>query len=422
MAKPKSVCIVGGGIIGLCAAWYALQKGHSVTLVERGKPDREGCSTGNAGMIVPSHFIPLAAPGMVAMGLRMMRDPRSPFYVRPRWDKDLIQWGVNFARSANQTHLDRSAPLLRDLSLASRSAYEELSTHFGDVFGLTRRGLLMLCKTDHALHEEAATAAVARELGIPADVLTPADAAKLDPGVRMDIVGAVHFPLDAHLSPQRFVAALIDALESGGCDFRWQTEITGWQTKGIHVVAATTIHGGDDYITADEFVIAGGAWSPKLVRGLGLRLPIQAGKGYSVTLPNPIRKPELCSILVEARVAVTPMGDTLRFGGTMEIAGMDETINTPRVEGILQAIPRYFPDFGPDDLRDLPVWHGLRPCSPDGLPYIGRFRRWKNLTAATGHAMMGVSLAPVTGKIIAALMSDETPPIPLDLLSPTRFG
>jgi D-amino-acid dehydrogenase len=326
---------------------------------------------------------------------------------------------MDFMRSATKSHVDRSAPVLRDLSLASRSAYEELSMQFGDVFGLTKRGLLMLCKSPHALEEEAATAAVARELGIPADVLTPEDAAKLDPGIRMDIAGAVHFPLDAHLSPQRFMSSLIEALSSAGCDLRWESAVTGWRMKGVRVLAAKTDKGE---VAADEFIIAGGSWSPGLVQDLGLRLPIQAGKGYSMTLPHPRHKPELCSILVEARVAVTPMGETLRFGGTMEIAGLDETINALRVQGILEAIPRYFPDYGLDDLRDLPVWHGLRPCSPDGLPYIGRFRRWNNLTAATGHAMMGVSLAPITGKVVAEIVSGEPPSLPIDLLSPERFG
>jgi D-amino-acid dehydrogenase len=419
MASGKSICIVGGGIIGLCSAWYALQRGHRVTIVERGTSDGDGCSFGNAGMIVPSHFIPLAAPGMVAMGLRMMRNPRSPFYIRPRLDGELVRWGLDFVRSANKAHVDRSAPLLRDMSLASRIEYKTFSEKFGNVFDLTERGLLMLCKTHHALEEETVVAALADKLGIPATVLTPAEAAAIDPGLKMEIEGAVHYPLDAHLSPQRFVRALTDALRVAGCDFRWQTEVTSWKTQGGRIAAAVTKEGE---IEADEFVIASGSWSPGLARSLGIRLPIQAGKGYSVTLTNPRQKPELCSILVEARVAVTPMGETLRFGGTMEIAGLDETINTPRVEGILEAIPRYFPEFGPADFQNLPVWHGLRPCSPDGLPYIGRFKRWSNLTAATGHAMMGVSLAPITGKLIAEVLSGEKPEIPLELLSPERFG
>lgn len=399
----KSICIVGGGIIGLCTAWYARQRGFAVTVLERNGPDHDGCSHGNAGMIVPSHFIPLAAPGMVGMGLRMMRNPRSPFYVRPRLDAGLVSWGMQFARAATLQRVERAAPILRDLNLASRKSYEELSDTFGD-FGLTRRGLLMLCKTQHALDEEAKTAETANKLDVPAQVLTPAQAKQTDPDVQMDIAGAVLFPHDCHLSPHRFLDALTTQLKNSGVDVRFHTEVTGWKTEGNQVRAARTTQGE---VTADEWVIAGGSWSPTIVRDLRLRIPIQAGKGYSVTVPQPPALPRLCSILVEARVAITPMGDTLRIGGTMELGGMDETVNPLRVQGILESVPRYFPEFANADLSSLPVWKGLRPCSPDGLPYIGRFAKYRNLTAATGHAMMGLSLAPVTGKLVAQVLSGE---------------
>lgn len=158
------------------------------------------------------------------------------------------------------------------------------------------------------------------------------------------------------------------------------------------------------------------------MRSLGLKLPMQAGKGYSVTLTRPRQLPRLCSIFTEARVAVTPMGDTLRIGGTMELSGLDESIKRERVAGITESVPRYFPDFNADDFRDLPVWHGLRPCAPDGLPYVGRFARYENLVAATGHAMMGLSLAPITGKLVAEILSGEKPSLSLALLNPDRFS
>ncbi len=419
MTSPKHILIVGGGGVGLCAAYYAMQKGHQVTVVERGGPAHDACSLGNAGMIVPSHFVPLAAPGMVGYGLRMMLHPESPFYIRPRLDLGLIRWGLLFARSATAAHVARSAPLLRDLSLASRGCYEDLAARFGDVFGLTKRGLLMLCKSEHSLHEEARMAAAACALGLPADVLSPSEAARLDPGVRMDIVGAVHYPQDCHFFPQVFMARLTEALEAGGAQFCWETEVTGWRADRGRIIAVETCQGDKQ---ADEYVLAGGSWSPQTVRGLGLRLPTQAGKGYSLSLPEPRQMPRLCSIFTEARVAATPMGSTLRFGGTMEITGLDPSVNRSRVDGILKAIPQYFPDFRPEDFRDLPVWSGLRPCSPDGLPYVGRFGRYLNLSAATGHAMMGMSLGPVTGKLIAEILSGETPEIALDALSPDRFG
>ncbi len=414
----KSVVIVGSGIIGLCTAYYALQKGHRVTLVERGKPDHDGCSLGNAGMVVPSHFIPLAAPGMVGFGLRMLFQPDGPFALRPSLDPDLLRWGRLFARACNAGHVERSAPLLRDLNLASRCGYEELTETLGD-FGLVKKGLLMLCKSARMLEEETKTAEMAEKLGIPAHVLTADETAKLNPGIQMEIAGAVYFPQDCHLMPQRLMAALTHALETNGAEFRWDTEVTGWRTNSGMIQAAKTPQGE---ITADEYVLASGSWSPGVVRGLGLRLPMQAGKGYSVTLPQPRQQPMICSILTEARVAVTPMGSSLRFGGTMEITGLDLSISQVRLGGILKSIPQYFPDFRPEDFRDLPVWSGLRPCSPDGMPYLGRFGRYRNLSVATGHSMMGMSLGPITGKLMAQVLSDETPAIDITALNPDRYG
>lgn len=415
----RSVLIVGGGIIGLCTAYYALKKGLEVTLVERGGADHDGCSQGNAGMIVPSHFIPLAAPGMVGLGLRMMFRPGGPFAIRPRADKELVRWAWQFARSCTTGHVNRAAPLLRDISLASRREFEMLAESFGNDFGLVKKGLLMLCKTEHALDDEAKLIPIAQKLGMPAERLTAAETAHLDPGIQMDIAGAVYFPHDCHLQPQRLVAGLTHVLEGGGAQFHWSTAVTGWRARGDRIEAVQTSQGD---LTADEYVLAGGSWSPEIVRGLRLSLPLQAGKGYSVTLPHPRQQPAICSLLTEARVAVTPMGDHLRFGGTMEIAGLDPSIQQARVDGILAAVPRYFPDFRPADFRDLPVWSGLRPCSPDGLPYIGRFGRYANLSAATGHCMMGISLGPITGKLMAELLNDEPPEINLRALSPDRYG
>ena len=419
MSKTKSILIVGGGVIGLCTAYYAMQRGHQITVVERGAAEHDSCSLGNAGMIVPSHFIPLAAPGMVAYGLRVMWNPESPFYVRPRLSLDLLRWGWQFHRAANAGHIARSGPLLRDLNLESRRCYEELAARSDNAFGLVQKGLLMLCKTEQALHEEADLVAKAQRLGLKAEVLNASQTAERDPGVTMDVAGSVYFAQDCHLTPQKFVAELTRRLEAGGATFHWSTEVTGWRVDSGRIEAVQTTKGE---LTADEYVLAGGSWSSQLVRGLRLSLPMQAGKGYSVTLPNPRQQPHLCSIFTEARVAVTPMGNTLRFGGTMEITGLDESINPARVNGILKSIPRYFPAFNVEEFRDLPVWRGLRPCSPDGLPYVGRFGRYGNLSAATGHAMMGLSLGPVTGKLMAELLSDEKPSIAVEALSPDRYA
>jgi len=419
MSKTKSIVVIGGGIIGLCTAYYAMQRGHRVTIVEGGAAGHDSCALGSAGMIVPSHFVPLAAPGMVAMGLRMMWNSESPFYIRPRFSADLIGWAWKFYGAANAAHVARSAPLLRDLSFASRRCFEQLSELPGQDFGLVKRGLLLLCRSEHTLEDESRGALQANQLGIPAEVLTPTQTAQLEPAIQMNIAGSVYFPQDCHLTPQKLVASLTRALEKVGADFSWSTEVNGWALNGSHIQSVKTSSGE---ISADEYVLAVGSWSPQLVRELHIRLPVQAGKGYSITLPHPKRLPTICSILTEARVAVTPMGSSLRFGGTMELAGLDQSINPARVRGLIKSVEKYFPEFGPEEFRGLPVWSGLRPCSPDGLPYLGRFARYANLSVATGHGMMGLSLGPITGQLMAAILSDEKPSIDLRLLDPNRYA
>jgi len=417
----KRVVIVGGGVIGLATAYYCERRGYSVTLVERNAEQRDGCSFQNAGMIVPSHFVPLAAPGMVALGLKWMWNPASPFYVKPRLSRDLFDWGLKFWQAATREHVRRAAPLLRDLSLASRACFEEIAAHPGNDFGLTKNGLLMLCRTRHAFDEEVRTAELARSLGIPAEVLTGGEAAALDPGVRMDIAGAVYFPEDCHLTPDRFVNRLQEELAARGTEFVWNTEVSGWRIDGDRHIRAVRTSAGTD-IEADEFVLCGGSWSPLLARELDLRIPMQAGKGYSLTLSNPRQLPQICAILCEARIAVTPMGGALRFGGTMEIAGLNEDINPVRVRGIIDAVPQYYPQFETGDFDGVAPWRGLRPCSPDGLPYVGRTAKFRNLSIAAGHAMMGLSLAPITGKLIAGGLSGDETPFDMTQLSPDRYS
>ncbi len=417
----KKIVIVGGGIVGLATALYAARRGHRVSVIDRSAPPGGGCAIGSAGMIVPSHFVPLAAPGMVALGMKWMLAPESPFYIRPRASLELIRWGWRFMRAANAAQVARAAPLLRDLHLASRACYEEWSGEFHDAFGLARRGLLMLCKTEHALREEAMTADVARKLGVPAEVLDLKATEALEPSLRFDIAGAVYYPRDCHLSTEPLIAALTRAVSDAGAELLWETTPLRWHTAHARIERVETNRGD---ITGDEFVLAAGVWSSDIAEQLGVHVPMQAGKGYSITLPSPPRQPSICAILSEARVAVTPMGSALRIGGTMEIIAANaasDVINPARVRGITRSIPEYFPDFTADDFRGAPVWSGLRPCSPDGLPYVGRFGRYANLSAATGHSMMGVSLAPVTGKLMAEILSGEQPSIDIGMLSPDRY-
>lgn len=415
----KRVVILGGGVIGLCSAYYAVRAGHQVTVIDRTPEVGGGCSYGNAGMIVPSHVIPLAAPGMVALGLRWMWNPESPFFIRPRLDPGLLAWGWRFWRAATKGHVDRCAPVLRDLSLESRQCYISIAAETGNRFGLVEKGLLMLCNTRHGLDEEVQGAARANELGVPADVLTPGEIARLEPGLKMSVLGGVHYPKDCHLSPHRFMETLKEEIHTGGGVVHWNTKCGQWRVDGARITGLETDRG---LMEADEFVLCGGAWSMELAKGLGLSLPMQAGKGYSLTIQKPQQVPSICCILMEARVAVTPMGGALRFGGTMELSGMSEQIDSRRVRGIVKAVPSYFPQFNVADFDGVKPWAGLRPCSPDGMPYVGRTRHLKNLVVATGHAMLGLSLGPVTGRIVGQLLSEKSSGLDLGPLDPDRFS
>ena len=417
MASNERVVIVGGGVVGLSAAYHCLLAGRPVRVIERGGEHSPNCSTGNAGMVVPSHFVPLAAPGMIAKGLRWMFNPESPFYIRPRPSAELIRWGWLFWRHANAGHVACSRELLRDLNLESRRLFAELAGEAD--FGLQQRGLLMLCKTSKALEEEADLAAAAAEIGIKAHVLDPRETARLDPGIAMDVAGAVHFPQDCHLDPGRFLDTLRRRVLAMGGEVTGSAVADGFEIADGRVSA---LRAAGERHEGSHFVVAGGVWSPALLRQLGLRLPMQAGKGYSLTLPAPRELPELCSILVEAKVAVTPMGARLRFAGTMEIGANYLRIDRRRVRGIVRSVSSYFPEFRTDDFDGIEPWVGLRPVSPDGLPYLGKVPAIDNLIVATGHAMMGLSLGPVSGRLVADLVAGEKTHIGIGKLAPARFG
>lgn len=406
-------------MIGLCCAHYLLERGHQVTLIERGPHDHDCCSLGNAGYVSPSHFIPLAAPGIIGQALRWMGNPESPFYVRPRFDLELLAWGWRFWRASTGSRARRAGPLLRDLNLASRALYVELAELAGNEFELALDGLLMLFRSESALEMETNHAARARELGMPAEVLDARGVARLEPDLTLDALGGVYYPLDAHLAPQRLHATLSRLVGGRGGVFLWNAEVLHWNVDDGAVRSAITSQG---VVAADEFVVAAGSWSSRLIRPLGLALPIQPGKGYSLTLNFPPEQPRRSVLLQEARVAITPLGTCLRVGGTMELGTFDLSITESRIRGIVRSVSRYLPSFHPKDFDGSVRWCGLRPCSPDGLPFVGRFPRFRNLAVATGHAMLGLSMAPITGTLVAELLSGEAPSIDLSLLRPDRFN
>ena len=420
------VVIVGGGVIGLCVAYYALKAGKKVVLLEREPEEGDNCSAENAGMVVPSHFVPLAAPGMIALGLRWMLSSESPFAIRLRPNRKLMRWLYLFWRSANKNHVIHNRELLCDLNLKSRQLFVELAKDGS--YELVKKGLLMLCKGPDALEEESSLALDANDLGLEVEVCDSRRLAEIDPDIEMDVEGGVWFKQDCHLDPSIFLNQLREKILGMGAEIHHQVCADGFvmengQAKALRCINLGENESSSDNVEADQFVIAGGAWSSSLARDLGLDLPILAGKGYSMTVPEPVQLPRVCSILNEARVAVTPMGDSLRFAGTMELGDNDLSINARRVKGILKSIPNYFPQFKVDHFNGIKRWSGLRPCSPDGLPYIGPAGQGaEGVFIATGHAMMGLSLGPITGHLMANILCNEYNDLPLDALFPGRFA
>lgn len=417
MKRTADVLIIGGGVVGICSAYYLCERGRRVVVVDMGEVC-SGSSYGNAGLVVPSHSVPLAEPGVISQGLRWLLNPESPFYIKPRLDRELLSWLWKFRRACSERHVRRSMPLLRDLHLESLRLFEELAAGDDLDFGFEHRGRLLVCREDGGLEKAAEEARLMQEIGLEVELLDMAGIGKLEPGVRIDGIGGVFYPQDAHLDPARFVRQLAHCVEERGGEIHADTEVLGMEVSGDKITAVETTRGN---FTAGEVVLAGGSWSPGIARDLQIKLPIQPAKGYSITVERPPGCPSIPTMLTEAKVAVTPMGDSLRFAGTLELAGLDLSVNRRRVQAMLRAVPAYLPDLDPEEFRLIEIWRGLRPCSPDGLPFLGRSRAYGNLTVAAGHAMIGLSLGPVTGRLVCQLVAKKEPDIDLSFFGVERF-
>ncbi|GAB3995003.1 FAD-dependent oxidoreductase [Spirosoma daeguense] len=412
------VGIVGGGIVGLCSAYYLHKAGHRVTVFDQDFI-ADGCSFGNAGMIVPSHIIPLAQPGMIAKGLRWMLKSTSPFYVRPRLNADLMRWGWLFYQHSTPEHVERSIPVLRDLSLLSKNLYQDLAANGDLTFEWQERGLFMLYKTASAEHEMAEEADVANRAGIEARIFNGQEVQEREPNTRVDVRGGIWFPGDAHVNPGELVHSLVAYLRKQGVQILEKQTVTGFEKSASRITSIRTEQGS---FPVDVAVIAGGAWSPDIARSLGINLSMQGGKGYSFMLRNVPNNVRIPAIMLESRATATPMDNNLRFAGTLEVAGTDMTVNMNRVRGIVQSINNYYPDINVEMPVVDKVWRGLRPCSPDGLPYVGQTNRFDNVVVATGHGMMGLSLGPATGKLVSELVDHNVVSMDISAFSPDRFA
>ncbi|WP_454045689.1 NAD(P)/FAD-dependent oxidoreductase [Chryseobacterium sp. Marseille-Q8038] len=417
--KGKAL-IIGAGIAGLSSAYYLLKKGWQVEILEQNDLTNN-CSYGNAGMIVPSHFTPLAAPGVVAQGIRWMFDSKSPFYVKPSFSAKLISWGLQFLKHSNQKHVDHSAAAIRDLNLASSKLYNEIAETDGFDFELNQNGILMLYKTEKVAEEEIELAHKAINMGLSVDILDKKEIQELEPNARLDVIGGINYKCDGHMNPMKLMKQMISYLKNNGVIFHTHHKVAGFETSGNAI--KTVIANGKEF-TADQFIMTGGSFLPELAQKVGIKIQLMPGKGYSFmhTPDNPVNTLNHAALLLEARVAVTPMNGQIRFGGTMELASHKDKINMKRVEGIVRSIPKYLPDFQMEIPKESEIWLGYRPCAPDGLPYLGQSSKLKNLIIAGGGGMMGLSLGPIFGKTVSELANDQKPTVEIKIFNPERFN
>ena len=419
MTASCDVLVVGGGPIGACAAQALAADGASVTLIEK---EAEVCppisgAYANCGLLVPSDVTPLAAPGALGQGLRWMLDSSSPFYIAPRPSGALLRWLWLYRAGATTARARAAAPVLHALHAASADLHDELARDGGERWHYHHDGIVQAYETPAAMDEAADEAEVARGLGVRADVLGPADVRARFPGLRGRIAGALFFPNDGHMDPALFTRAMADRAAASGAEVLRGTEAIAVEPAGAGAVTVVTTRG--DFVV-DQVVLAAGAWTPALTKGMGLALPIEPAKGYSVDVDRPADFPELPLYLGDAHCVLTPLGDAVRLGSTLELSGWDMTIRRKRVAGLRRAAQRVMGI--PDDAPVRRIWRGPRPLTPDGLPVIGRAPRRERVILATGHCMLGLSLGPITGKLVAELAGGRRPSLDLTPLSPARFG
>lgn len=399
----SKIVIVGGGVVGLFTALYLRKKGAEVTVIDRGDLT-DGCSYGNAGLIVPSHVIPLASPGMLHKGMKNMFRTSSPVAARMSPNADLIRWYLRFTGAATDKHVQESIPVLKELSLLSKSLYGKIKETDELDFPLWHKGLLMLYqsqKIGDELHEEAE---IARHAGLDVGELSASDIQKLEPDALPNVSGGVHYHSDDHLNPSALMKSLITKLAQSGVTLVRNCAVEKIRTSGRKAITLETEKGPFGF---DHLVITAGMWSSKILKQLRTRIAVQPGKGYSfkVKTSSTIHYPALLS---DANVAVTPLGNGFtQFGGGMELGYGDLKIREQRVQNIAKAAGEFYPSEKGIQVEPGQIWQGHRPCSFDGLPFIGQVQAFPNVFLGTGHSMMGVTLAPATGLLLSELISGE---------------
>lgn len=412
-ASSPDVLVVGGGAIGVSAAYELALTGATVTLIEAGPELAAGSSWGAAGLICPSHSTPLANPAAVAHGLRWMLNSRSPFYIRPRLA--VVPWLREFLRASTPERAAAGTRALRELGLLGRDLHADWSTRLATTF--RRDGLLNLYWTPQAFQEGQREAADARDAGMSTRVLSTPEARELEPALSDRFAGAIYYPQDGHLNPRAFVEAVASGARDSGAQIATAAEVIDFRRTGRRI---TEVHTTAGVIRPGTVVAAAGVWTARLLASLGVRLLLEAAKGYHIQVNPTGSAPRIPVHIHEPRVIATPIDGRLRLSGTLELAGLNTDINQRRLAPFRAAAARTFANFTCDDSTTT-VWRGLRPASPDGLPYIGHSHALDNLVVAAGHGALGLSHAPATGRLVRQLVTGETPTMDLTPFRVDRF-
>jgi D-amino-acid dehydrogenase len=411
--------VIGGGAIGVASAYYLLRSGFAVTIVDRGDVGRE-CSYGNSCLIVPSHSEPLPGPGVIGQALRFLLSSTSPFYVRPRLDPSLAGFFWRFRKHCNHESAKRGFEALVGLSRASLALYQELTSAKEADFYFRREGLLEVYLTEPGVEIGRRASGMMEREGFPARLLSRDEALAFEPALSPSVKGALFIESEAHGYSFGYVQALARTVERAGGRIEARRKVSGLLVEGRRV---TGVRIGErpkeETLESDVVVLAAGSWSRRLGEGAGVSIPLQPAKGYSATVDIFEGAPRIPVLIKERRVTMTPLGDRMRFGGTLELTGFDSSIDRARYGAVLEAARETLRSDFP--MNNEEAWCGFRPLTPDGLPIIDRARNVDGLIVATGHAMLGFTQSPMTGKLVAEIASGAAPSLPLAPFRLDRF-
>lgn len=413
----EHVIIIGGGVIGAMSAYFLSRAGRGVTVIDRGEFGK-ACSHGNCGYVSPSHVLPLTIPGVIRqVGLRAF-SKRSPLYIRPRLSLSLWTWMFRFARNCNERQMMHAARALAPLLDESRSLYERIISEEALDCEWEPRGMLFVYQSKHHLEDYAKTAAMLeREFGRRFTKWNADELIAREPAIRPgSAAGAWHFEQDAHLRPDRLMAELRRVLLARGVTIRDRTGFIGFTRRNRSVLSARTSAGE---LHGTHFLVATGAYTPQLQSDLGTAIPIQPGKGYCITMPRPATCPAYPLIFEEHRVAITPMKSCYRIGSTMEFSGYDTSLDPDRLRALVDGASHYL--HQPTAEPVIEQWTGLRPMTPDSLPILDRAPGFDNVWIAAGHNMLGLSLAPATGRVMAQFMLGQPAGLDVNPYQVDRF-